>query len=162
MSFKEVALILGVVVATPACWGSEFLTDPVGESDAGSERDAATRLNCANILFCDTTGPLCCLSTPPQQPSCTNGSCGCFTALTCANDDNCAPGLVCCLKTAIDADCPGGHFVSTCESACSSDQQQLCDPTSSSCLSGLSCSTDAGTLALYGILTGVGYGVCSQ
>ncbi|MGA2449736.1 MAG: hypothetical protein ABTD50_13720 [Polyangiaceae bacterium] len=162
MSPKEVPLVLSLLAAMPACWGAEFLTDPVSALDAGPGRDAATELNCANILNCATTGPLCCLSLPPQQPSCTNGSCGCFTALSCANDDNCSPGLVCCLKTAIDADCPGGHFVSACETACTSAEEQLCDPTSSSCPSGMSCSTSAATLGLYGITTGVGYGVCSQ
>ena len=160
MRGSGVAPILFVLAASPACWGNEFLTDPDGGLDAAlPTRDAIAQINCAHILKCNASGPLCCLSTV-TQPSCTNGSCGCATALNCATDDNCAPGLVCCLATVVaGTDCPSSHFVSTCESACAGDAQHLCDPTAPSCATG-ACASDSTSLGLYGIPPDVGYGVC--
>lgn len=165
MRGSQTALIVGVLAALPACWGSAFLTDDDAGADAGADGSASLRdaspLNCATVLHCNSGAPTCCLSTV-TQPSCTSGTCGCVTALTCANDDNCGSGLVCCLSTvAPGTDCSGNHFVSTCESACASGAARLCDPTAPACPTG-SCASDTATLSLYGILPNVGYGVCTS
>jgi hypothetical protein len=178
MRGKEMDLIVMMLAALSACWGNEFRTDSdvgldagvdvgldagvdVGLDDAAPDGGAVAVLNCAHILTCKASAPLCCLSTT-TQPSCTAGSCGCSTALNCASDSNCTSGLVCCLSTVTSGtDCSNPHFVSTCEPACSSDAQRLCDPSAPSCPTG-TCASDSATLGLYAMPSDVGYGVCTQ
>ena len=134
-----------------------------GDGGGGDGGPSMAGTYCGPNLVCTgmqpQQGTICCVSTGGgMQYSCAAVECGCDTQLECARDANCQNGAMCCIGNRQDANCATGHYVATCQAACTNGQQHMCDPNAQQlqCANGQMCSSDTGGVNL----PVTGFGVC--